>query len=490
MDFNIRAGNSLVGFASLDDVKGSMEGDWIKLQSLPMIEERALATDQIFQRFREMQTEHNMSEDTLSATKKELHHHLDELREKLNRYLASEYGIDQSNIPDDTKYEEKFVQWYTSHQPFHWFAEFYGIMSRGGFDVIIGNPPYVEYNKVKGEYEIRGYTTLSCTNLWAFVLEKCEALAGNSSRLSLIVPLSLISAEKMAPALRLLDSQGEFTSLLALSGDAHPSVLFHGVRMSFTILTHKTGSSNCPLVVVSKLYRWLADERDHLFPCMEYTEIPQHRPFSLSPKVAGRDGARIFDKIMAKTEKIRSHVLDQSSYRMLYHRIVRHFVKCLINTPYFWNERDGRKKSEDYKELFFENQSIVEIFRSVLLSSTYYCFFFLVLSDSYHCGRDLILEFPVDVSKMKDSVVDKLREFGIMHEQDIFKNSVRRRIKYKATGRIEYDEFYPRLSKSIIDEIDSVLAQHYGFTDEELDFIINYDIKYRMGRGSDDSDTD
>jgi hypothetical protein len=26
-------------------------------------------------------------------------------------------------------------------------------------------------------------------------------------------------------------------------------------------------------------------------------------------------------------------------------------------------------------------------------------------------------------------------------------------------------------------------AQHYGFTDEELDFIINYEIKYRMGLG-------
>jgi hypothetical protein len=36
----------------------------------------------------------------------------------------------------------------------------------------------------------------------------------------------------------------------------------------------------------------------------------------------------------------------------------------------------------------------------------------------------------------------------------------------------------PRLSKSIIDEIDGVLACHYGFTDEELDFIVNYDIKY------------
>ena len=41
--------------------------------------------------------------------------------------------------------------------------------------------------------------------------------------------------------------------------------------------------------------------------------------------------------------------------------------------------------------------------------------------------------------------------------------------------------YQKKLSKPIIDEIDKVLAKHYGFTDEELDFIINYDIKYRMG---------
>jgi hypothetical protein len=32
-----------------------------------------------------------------------------------------------------------------------------------------------------------------------------------------------------------------------------------------------------------------------------------------------------------------------------------------------------------------------------------------------------------------------------------------------------------------MDAIDKELAKLYGFTDEELDFIINYDIKYRMG---------
>ena len=56
------------------------------------------------------------------------------------------------------------------------------------------------------------------------------------------------------------------------------------------------------------------------------------------------------------------------------------------------------------------------------------------------------------------------------------------------TGLICYQEFYPRLSKSLIDQIDAVLAGHYGFTPKELDFIINYDIKYRIGADDEDGD--
>ncbi len=47
---------------------------------------------------------------------------------------------------------------------------------------------------------------------------------------------------------------------------------------------------------------------------------------------------------------------------------------------------------------------------------------------------------------------------------------------------ITYAEFQLAASKPIIDEIDRVLARHFGFTEEELDFVINYDIKYRMGQ--------
>ena len=58
----------------------------------------------------------------------------------------------------------------------------------------------------------------------------------------------------------------------------------------------------------------------------------------------------------------------------------------------------------------------------------------------------------------------------------------------KQTGETQTQSFKISLSKSIIDEIDNVLAEHYGFTAEELDFIINYDIKYRMGKELEDGE--
>ena len=88
-------------------------------------------------------------------------------------------------------------------------------------------------------------------------------------------------------------------------------------------------------------------------------------------------------------------------------------------------------------------------------------------------------------------LVDKLTKAGELTNQlmaDYKKNAVRKETEYQATGKVIYDEFYPRYSKPILDDIDRVLAKHYGFTDEELDFIINYDIKYRMGKDAEGED--
>lgn len=62
-----------------------------------------------------------------------------------------------------------------------------------------------------------------------------------------------------------------------------------------------------------------------------------------------------------------------------------------------------------------------------------------------------------------------------------------RRIVY---GSAEVDQYDVGPLKQTIDEIDLILAKHYGFTDEELDFIVNYDIKYRMGLSNPGGDED
>lgn len=70
---------------------------------------------------------------------------------------------------------------------------------------------------------------------------------------------------------------------------------------------------------------------------------------------------------------------------------------------------------------------------------------------------------------------------------DLERNKNRKEALYKKTGKVIYDEFFPRKSKVTIDEIDLVLQKHYGLSDDEIDFIINYDIKYRMG-GADEEE--
>ena len=70
-----------------------MEGDMIKLLSLPSINEKAEIADRAFQKFRQMQTEQGMDSKDFSEAKTELQTRLKKLEDELNQYLAKEYGI-------------------------------------------------------------------------------------------------------------------------------------------------------------------------------------------------------------------------------------------------------------------------------------------------------------------------------------------------------------------------------------------------------------
>jgi len=152
-------------------------------------------------------------------------------------------------------------------------------------------------------------------------------------------------------------------------------------------------------------------------------------------------------------------------------------------TPYFWNEKDGEQISSHLKSITFKTE-IDSLTIVAMLNSSLFYWWFIILSNCRDLTAREINNFPVGLDKMNESIKKKLGTLAEELMQDLRVNSIRKECNYKTTGQVIYDEYYPKKSKPIIDEIDRILAQHYGFTPEELDFIINYDIKYRMGRDS------
>ncbi|MBI1913671.1 MAG: hypothetical protein HYS12_02780 [Planctomycetes bacterium] len=65
--------------------------------------------------------------------------------------------------------------------------------------------------------------------------------------------------------------------------------------------------------------------------------------------------------------------------------------------------------------------------------------------------------------------------------EDIRRNVRVLPMRYPGRGTLRIECTYPRQSKPLIDDIDRALAFHFGFTDEELDFLVHFDAKYRLG---------
>jgi len=139
---------------------------------------------------------------------------------------------------------------------FKWEEEFALIFEKGGFDVVIGNPPYVNANKLKKsltelqyKYLKSNYTTAKGTvDLYIYFFEKGIELTKEEGILSYITPNRFLSASYGKALRELLISDCEITSLIDYSDKAvfpdastYPVISFlqHKSKQDYTILTGK-----------------------------------------------------------------------------------------------------------------------------------------------------------------------------------------------------------------------------------------------------------
>ena len=469
IDFNIRAGNTLVGYASLDGMHPIGKQDFLGFDDINEIKERiqeqAGDIARLFERFQEMQIAHGMASQDFMVAKIEIQNRLKSLEMELNQYLAEDYKIDR-------KKQKVYVKWLESHRPFHWCIEFFDIMQQGGFDVIIGNPPYVEYGKVRNDYTVKGYSTESCGNLYAFILERNNLLLRTiDGRSGMIVPHSGFCTDRMAPLVNTLKKGRLWVTTFCI----RPAKLFNGVDQRLAVYFLHRGVTE--EFISSNYHHWHEEFRPYLFNSICWERLGECVYKNSVPKLQSRIEVQIWGKL--HSNKSLAAALHGEA-QLFYHNAPRYWIRGMTFHPYFWNQRDGEQLSTQVKTVRAGTQ-VQAAAIAALLNSNLFFWWFVALSDCRHLNSREIELFPLDLSLIGSAPQQTLVVLCAALMQDLKNNAVRKECQYKATGKVVYDEFYPRHSKSIIDEIDCVLAKHYDFTDEELDFIINYDIKYRMG---------
>ena len=470
IDFNIQAGNTLVGYATYEEVEKAVTGKLDFDDTMARIQEKAEDAEKLFTLFRQQQTE--LGGTVTPADKKVLQDKLKALEDELNGYLAREYKVNPNK-------ESAYQDWLVSHKPFHWFIAFYGILQGGGFDVIIGNPPYVEYSKVKKQYAVVEYKTEKCGNLYAMSIERSFDLS--KGPVGMIVQLPLVCTDRMKPAQSLFKTQNRKSWFANF--DDRPGKLFDDLQHIRATIFLSTIQEDLGVVTLysTKYNRWFTEVRSILFEGIVYEDITNICVEGAFPKIADSVGKRVASKLRNAKKSILT--FKTGKYLCHFHNSPQYWIRATDFVPYFWNEQDGEKISTHVKPLHLTTELDASIVAATLNSSLFY-WWFVILSNCRDLTLREVRSFPIAVDQMDEVFKQILSELSADLMQDLKHHAQRKETNYKTTGKVVYDEFFPRHSKSIIDKIDRVLAEHYGFTDEELDFIINYDIKYRMGLGN------
>ncbi|HGJ64443.1 TPA: SAM-dependent methyltransferase [bacterium] len=477
IDFNIRAGNTLVGFATYDEIKKAITSNLDFTNAMERIEEKAQDVDRLSESFRKQQTEYGG--EITHIDKQNLRSHLKALEDELNRYLAVQYGVNPNKKAD-------YDKWLDSHKPFHWFIDFHSIMNEGGFDVIIGNPPYVEYSKVRNIYEVKDMDTLMSGNLYSFIIERSIKLQRNKSYNGMIIPLSAYCTDRM-------DIFQEFElmncSKLYLSNfSERPCKLFEGAERNLTIaLFQKDKDSKNKAIFTTCLYKWYANFREYLFDNISYINAKETRIKGIIPKISCPDEISILLKLRDIKKNIGYFTSRSKTNNILYYRNSGgRYWKIITDfqPAFFIDNKKSISSRESY--LYFADDNALKNAVSIFNSTIYY-WYYIMHSDARTNNPSDLKDYPIDFVKMSETHKKKISELCDILMEDLDHNSIMQPAKYR-TGNVEFQQFFPQHSKPIIDEIDRVLAEHYGFTDEELDFIINYDIKYRMGRDSEENE--
>ena len=395
LDFNIKAGNLLVGLAHITDAD-RITGGGLPFPAIAKATAAARHAGEAYRDFTSAQTtagHHWQDEDA----RQQLVSRFEEAREVVDPAL---HELDGTSL--------SFEDWKETHSPFHWFAEFPEVWQdgTGGFDVIIGNPPYISKGRWKKlGYEWRGYRTQDCPDLYAHCVERASMLLNHRGRIAMIVMHSLCFNDRFQPLRHHLLER--FSSLWVSSYARRPDGLFAGsaaVRNSI-LVGSRFGTEG---LKTTRCRRWPSEGRDALFPSIEYLTPPPvvlasrrgQWPFVDNPKV-GRAFAH-----MVKTQKqIGDDSTLQGTYRLGFKKIALYMLNVYTEEPPVIDPHTGDPAQSTSIPGWFRFE--VECQRDlalVMLGGRWGYLWWLMVGDEFNVKKGALAAFPGGVGHWADTV--------------------------------------------------------------------------------------
>ena len=472
IDFNIRHGNTLVGYATADDtekaVKGATQGNLFS-DAWEDIRIRLVEVEQQYNNFQIQQVQQGGH--VSAADKQALGAALSELEEMLNYHLAREYGVNTTKV-------KAFDTWKVNHQPFHWYVDFYPLMAGGGFDVVIGNPPYVQISEIS-DYGVSRYSCADCGNLYAVVLERCVSLLQNSGISGYIVPISAISTD----GYKSLQTVYAPFRVHASCFDDRPSRLFDGlehIRLVILLAERSTSSE----WRTSRYYKWTAEERPSLFDRISYfTAATSPIAYSI-PKMGALIESEILQKVMTSGRPIASHLVRGSQNSLNYSRKVGYFLQVLDFEPVVLSGDGTRRPPSEFKTIFFDSDVESKASLASLNCSLFY-WFITLLSDCRHLNKREVERFPIATDFLEPPQATLVNAAVSALMLDLQSQSETRVMKFRH-DQLTVQCILPKKSWAAIQRIDQLIAEAFRLSPAEADYVASYDLKYRLGQGVSD----
>ncbi len=349
-------------------------------------------------------------------------------------------------------------------------------------DVVLANPPFVTTSNSESPNDL---ITKGCGNLAAQVLERALSALSVDGAVGMVMPLSLVCSDRMQPARRLLEQR--FSRATISSFDAVPATLFKGVEQRIALFVGMSVNEGEKDWKTTTLNRWRSSEREGLLDRLQFVPISRRTLNGAWAKIGSEIEAEILERLsefcpaenyispLRVTDEMLAADFDSSGAvfykrRWSYHLLFTDFV------PGVWDSENRLRLPSELRAFTVANPQRPEGLLALYSSSLFY-WFFSVYADNRNLNWREISAMPIG-SMSQDSSL-KLSALSAQLMRSLRESSSVRTCNYRAVGQIKNTYLAQASTLPIVDLIDEVLADHFGFTEEMLTFIKEFQRRWR-----------